>query len=288
MATPANMVDTDYRTIRVTPLSGAAGAQIEGVDLSAPIPEAAAQEIHRAFLAHSVVVFRDQNLEPEAQLAFTRIFGETVGHPLYRSAEIEGFPEILVVEHKAGEFFNGRNDVWHSDLTFQEIPPLGSVLHCRACWEGFGDTMFANQHLAWESLSPAMQSMLGTLEAEHDASMLVKRNNAEQSSVPIDHVPAAVRQPVVRTHPETGRKSLYVNSAFTTGIVGMPKDEASSLLKFLYQHATQPRFIYRHRWRIGDVVMFDNRSLMHFVVLDYPAEMHRRMHRTTAGGDRPF
>lgn len=288
MEAPACAVQASYAHIAVTPVCGSVGAEIAGVDLSRPIPPDVVAEIHRAFLAHGVVVFRGQDLEPAAQIAFAEIFGEVVPHPLYRSAEIDGFPQILVLEHKAGQFYNGRNDIWHSDVSFEEVPALGSVLHCRACWEGFGDTMFASQYLAWETLSEPMQAMLATLEAEHDASLLASRNNAEQNNVPIGEIPAPVRHPVVRTHPETGRKALYVNEAFTTGIVGMPRDEARALLDFLYRHATQPRFVYRHRWRVGDVVMFDNRCLMHYVVLDYPPQMHRRMHRVTAAGDRPF
>lgn len=277
----------EFRHIAVTPVCGAAGAEIAGVDLSQPLSEAVRSEVHRAFLQYSLVLFRDQDLSPAAQIDFTGLFGPVVQHPLYRSAEIDGHPEILVLEHKAGQFFNGRNDIWHSDVTFEERPALGSVLHCRACWEGFGDTMFANQNLAYESLSDQMKTMLGGLEAEHSAALLAERNNDASNNVPIRDVPAPVRHPVIRTHPETGRKSLYVNEAFTTGIVRMPTEESRALLDFLYTHATQPRFVYRHRWRVGDVVMFDNRCLMHYVVLDFPPEMHRRMHRTTAGGDRP-
>ena len=276
-----------YRTFELTPLSGSGGARIEGIDLSAPIPVDIEEEIRRAFLDHSVLVFSGQDLSPEAQITFTRIFGEVVRHPLYRSAVIPSYEEILVIEHKAGEHFNGKNDIWHSDLTFEQAPALGSVLHCKACWEGFGDTMFANQYLAYESLSTDLRRMLDGLEAEHSAGLLVQRNNELDHTVQIGKPPPAVRHPVVRTHPETGRKALYVNPAFTTSIVGMPASESHALLDFLYRHASEHRFIYRHRWQVGDVIMFDNRCLMHYVVLDYPAEMHRRMHRTTAGGDRP-
>jgi taurine dioxygenase len=276
-----------YRCFDLVPLSGAAGACLRGVDLSRPIGAELEEEIRRAFVAHSVLLFRDQDLSPAAQVAFTGVFGEVVRHPLYRSVEIPGHPEILVLEHRAGQFYNGRNDIWHSDLTFEACPALGSVLHCRACWEGFGDTMFANQYLAYEALSPRLKSLLDDLEAEHSASLLAERNNRESNNVRIPDTPTPVRHPVVRTHPDSGRKALYVSPAFTTGIVGLEAQESRALLAFLYEHATQPRFVYRHRWRVGDVVMFDNRCLMHYVVLDYPPEMHRRMHRTTAGGDRP-
>jgi taurine dioxygenase len=287
MMTTASAALCKYQHINVTPMCGALGAEITGVDLSAPIAAVVRDEIHRAFLEYSAIVLREQDLAPDAQIAFTKIFGDVVRHPLYRSAEIESHPEILVIEHKSGEFFNGRNDVWHSDLTFQERPPLGSVLHCRAVWAGFGDTLFANQYLAYEELSDTLKSALDGMQGVHTAALLAERNNADTNNVPITEIQDPVVQPVVRTHPETGRKSLYVNAAFTTGIVGVPHEESNALLAFLHNHSTQHRFIYRHRWRVGDVVMFDNRCLMHYVVLDFPAQMHRRMHRTTAAGDRP-
>ena len=283
----SNLPRRDYSHIEVRPVSGALGAEISGVDLGKPIPDTIRAEIYQAFLDHLLVLFRDQDLQARQQIDFTRLFGEVVRHPLYRSVPIEGFPEVLVLEHKAGQFFNGRNDIWHSDLTFEQAPALGSVLHCRACWEGFGDTQFANQYLAYESLSEQMRSLLAGLSAEHSASLLAERNNREENNVTIDEVPQPVCHPVVRTHPETGRKALFVNEAFTRGIIGMARDESDALLAMLYQHAVSPRFTYRHRWRVGDVVMFDNRCLMHYVVVDYPPQMHRRMHRTTAGGDRP-
>ena len=279
--------ESTYQHIGVTRLCGALGAEITGVDLSRPLAPTLRSEIRRAFLDHLMIVFRDQDLAPDAQIAFTKLFGPVARHPLYRAAEIDGYPEILVLEHKEGEYFNGRNDIWHSDVTFEEAPALGSVLHCRACWEGFGDTMFANQYLAYETLSDSMRSMLDSLQAEHDARLLADRNNAETSNIRIDEIPAAVRHPVVRVHPETGRRSLFVNAAFTTRILGMGDEESRSLLTYLYRHSAEPRFVYRHRWRVGDLVMFDNRCLMHYVVLDFPSQMHRRMHRTTAGGTRP-
>jgi taurine dioxygenase len=277
-----------YHRITVRRLSGALGAEIGGVDLSKPIDDATVSEIRRAFLDHSVIAFRDQDLAPDRQIAFTEIFGPVEQHPLYRTGEIEGYPEILVLEHKAGQFFNGKNDIWHSDITFSETPPLGSVLHCRACWEGFADTMFANQYLAYERLSGPMKRFLEGLTAAHSAELLQRKNNAQPYNKRIESIADPVVHPVIRTHPETGRKSLYINAAFTTAIRELEDEESTNLLAFLYEHAVQPAFVYRHRWRVGDVVMFDNRCLMHYVVPDHPHDMHRRMHRTTATGDKPF
>jgi len=277
-----------YTRITVTRVCGAMGAEIGEVDLSQPIDEATVAEIHRAFLEHCAIVFRGQDVPPDRQIAFTEIFGSVVPHPLYRTNAIEGHPEILVLEHKAGQFINGKNDIWHSDITFGEAPPLGSVLQCRACWEGFADTMFANQYAAYEALSEPMRLFLDSLEAEHSAERLQRNNNARSYNDRIEEIPEPVIHPVIRTHPETGRKSLFVNEAFVTRICGLTDEESANLLGFLYAHAVQPAFVYRHRWRPGDVVMFDNRCLMHYVVPDHPQDMYRLMHRTTAAGDRPF
>lgn len=277
-----------YSRITVRRMSGAAGAEIGGVDLSRPLDRATVAEICQAFHEHCVIVFRDQDLAPDRQIAFTEIFGPVHQHPLLRNEGIDGYPEILVLEHKAGQFVNGRNDAWHSDITFSETPPLGSVLHCRACWEGFADTMFANQYAAYEALSEPMKRFLDGLSAEHSSERLRQRNNAQPENVPITEIPDPVVHPVIRTHPETGRKSLYVNWVFTARIRELADEESANLLAFLYEHAVQPAFVYRHRWRVGDVSMFDNRCLMHCVVQDHPHDMHRLMHRTTASGNRPF
>jgi len=235
-----------------------------------------------------VIVFRGQDLPPDRQIAFTRIFGAVEPHPQYRSNMIDGYPEILVLEHKSGQYINGKNDIWHSDLTFLETPPLGSVLHCRAAWEGYSDTMFANQSMAYAALSEPLRRMLDGLQAEHSGARNQRTNNAQAYNKPITHVPPPVVQPVVRTHPETGRKALFVNPAFTTRILGLSEEESRMLLDFLFVHSTRPDFVFRHHWRVGDVVMFDNRCLLHYVVPDHPHDMHRLMHRTTASGDRPF
>ncbi len=277
-----------YRRIAVTKLCGAAGAEIDGVDLSQAIDAETVAEIRRAFLENCVIAFRGQDLAPERQIAFTEIFGKVEQHPLYRGNAIEGFPDILVLEHKAGQFINGKNDIWHSDITFSETPPLGSVLHCRAVWEGYADTMFANQYLAFEALSEPLKRLFDGMTAEYDAALLRTLNNSQNYNAPMGAIPPPVVHPVVRTHPETGRKALFVNCAYTTRLLGVTAEESKRLLDFLYAHCTRPDFVYRHRWRVGDVVMFDNRCLLHYVVQDHPFDMHRRMHRTTASGDRPF
>ncbi|MCA8966522.1 MAG: TauD/TfdA family dioxygenase, partial [Planctomycetes bacterium] len=210
-----------YRHIQVTPIAAALGAHIEGVDLSKPLGDEVKAEIHRAFLDHAVVLFRGQDLDPASQMAFTRLFGAVDQHPLYRSNQIEGFPEILVIEHKEGKFLNGRNDIWHADVTFAEQPPLGSVLACKHGRAGWGDTLFASLTRAFDALSPGMQRLLTPLQGVHSAKVLQDRNNAAKENIPVTEIPPPVEHPVVREHPENGRPTLFVNCAYTVGIKDM-------------------------------------------------------------------
>ena len=272
--------------LSISPASGALGAVIEGLDIS-KLNSAQVAAIRPLLDAYSVLVFPDQKLTPEEQIAFTAHFGPVEQHPLYRSAILDGYPEILVLEHKNHEWVNGRNDVWHSDVTFSEEPPLGSVLYCRAITEGLGDTLFCSMRRAYDALSPGMQQMLRQLSAEHSSARMVVRNNSESYNVPIDEVPPPVNHPVVRTNRATGKQNLFVNPIYTIRFAGMTEKESDPLLNYLYEQATRPDNIYRHRWKVNDVVMFDNRCAMHYVVLDYGPEMHRLMHRTTAAGERP-
>lgn len=272
--------------LSISPVSGALGAVIEGLDIS-KLNSAQVAAIRPLLDEYSVLVFPDQELTPEEQIAFTAHFGPVEQHPLYRSAILDGYPEILVLEHKNHEWVNGRNDVWHSDVTFSEEPPLGSVLYCRAITEGLGDTLFCSMRRAYDALSPGMQQMLRQLSAEHSSARMVVRNNSESYNVPIDEVPPPVNHPVVRTNRATGKQNLFVNPIYTIRFAGMTEKESDPLLNYLYEQATRPDNIYRHRWKVNDVVMFDNRCAMHYVVLDYGPEMHRLMHRTTAAGERP-
>ena len=272
--------------LSISPASGALGAVVEGLDIS-KLNSAQVAAIRPLLDEYSVLVFPDQELTPEEQIAFTAHFGPVEQHPLYRSAILDGYPEILVLEHKNHEWVNGRNDVWHSDDTFSEEPPLGSVLYCRAITEGLGDTLFCSMRRAYDALSPGMQQMLRQLSAEHSSARMVVRNNSESYNVPIDEVPPPVNHPVVRTNRATGKQNLFVNPIYTIRFAGMTEKESDPLLNYLYEQATRPDNIYRHRWKVNDVVMFDNRCAMHYVVLDYGPEMHRLMHRTTAAGERP-
>ena len=268
------------------PASGALGVIVDGLDIGKLDTEQIA--VIRSLLdEYSVLVFPDQDLTPEEQIGFTAHFGTVEQHPLYRSAILDGHPEILVLEHRNHKWVNGRNDVWHSDVTFSKNPPLGSVLYCRDITTGFGDTLFCSMRRAYDALSPGLQAMLGRMSAEHSSIRMVERNNSESYNVAIESVPPPVNHPVVRTNKANGKKNLFVNPIYTIRFSDMTEHESDPLLNYLYHQATRPDNIYRHRWRINDVVMFDNRCAMHYVVLDYGPEMHRLMHRTTAAGERP-
>jgi taurine dioxygenase len=288
MAQAAVQETRPYTRFETRPMCGALGAEVIGLDLSKPIDDTLKAELRRAFLDNLVLVVRNQKLTERQQIDFTAVFGTVEPHPLYKSRLMEGYPEILVLEHVAGQWFNGRNDIWHTDLTFKPTPPMMGLLYCRAVQEGFGDTMFANMIKAYEFLSPGFRAQIDGLKAEHSAALLRQRNNKNSYNVPIDDIPEAVIHPVVRTHPETKKKALFVNPSFTTNFVGMTREESLPILERLFAAQQKPEFTYRHRWRINDVVLWDQRVTQHYVINDYGPEMHRRMHRTTAAGDRPF
>ena len=278
----------DYARIQVRPLGAALGAEIDGADLAAAATDDGLfAEIHRAFLDHQVLVFPNQQITPTEQVAFTERFGEVVGHPLKSRRHLDEAPAVHALENFPGHR-GGRNDWWHSDISFGEVPPMGSVLYGLEVPEGYGDTMFCNMYAAWEQLSSGMRAMLGDRRAVHSAATLAARNaGGENNEQGVSHLPPPVEHPVARTHPETGRKALYVNEYFTKHFSDMTEAESQPLLEFLHTRATRPENIYRHRWHHHDVVMWDNRCTMHYGVLDYSETQRRMMHRTTAQGDRP-
>lgn len=278
---------TAYRHIAPRALTGALGAEIAGLDLSQPLDDAVFAEVEAAFHEHVVLVFPDQHWTPAQQIAFTARFGPVEEHPLRSRPGLPEHPEVLVLVNKPGTR-GARNDIWHSDISFSETPPLGSVLYGLQIPEGRGDTMFCNMIRAYETLSPALQAMLRPLTAMHSAEGLAARNNAGDSNAsPITQLPDAVEHPVVRRHPGSGKLALYINPWFTERFAGMTPAESRPLIDFLCAEAVRPENVYRHRWRPNDVVMWDNRAAMHYAVRDYDETMVRIMHRTTALGDRP-
>jgi taurine dioxygenase len=280
--------DDAYRTIKVLPLAGALGAEISGVDLATDLVEETVAEIRRAWLEHLVIFFRDQLMGPEQFLAFTRRIGVPVEYPLARG--IDGFPEIIAVTKLPHETVN-FGGIWHSDTVYLERPPMATMLIAREVPQFGGDTMFSNMYAAYEALSPGMQRMLEGLQAVNSSAMAdVSKTRADRlrdsgSGDRAEREYLAVH-PVVRTHPETGRKALYVNVAHTQRFVDMTEDESRPLLRFLFDHSVRPEFTCRFQWRVGSVAMWDNRCAMHNPINDYHGHT-RTMHRISLAGDVP-
>lgn len=280
-----------YRNFEAKPVSGALGAEISGIDLSSEASDEAIAEIRQALLDHLVVFFRDQSLTPEQQIAFARRFGELEEHDFVKG--MKDFPEIIRILREADE--NGMNfgGVWHSDVTHQEQPALGSILYGVDVPPYGGDTLFANQYLAYDTLSKGMREMLDELVAVHTAegpfgpegrSKTYWKNMEVETS---EKALAQMEHPVVRTHPETGRKGLFLNGTFTVRFKNMTRKESMPLLRFLFKHASQEAFTCRFRWQKGSIAFWDNRSVMHYALNDYTG-YRREMHRVTIAGDRPY
>jgi taurine dioxygenase len=265
--------------MEVRRIAGALGAEILGVDLSKEIPTA---EIRKAFLEHQVIFFRDQKLDPAQFMAFARTLGRPVPYPFVPG--IEGFPEVIEVkklEHERHNF----GGIWHSDTAYLEEPPMGSMLIAREIPPYGGDTEFASQYLAYEALSEGLKRLLDGLVAINSSSKAdVTRTREDRVKEYSRHYEA--EHPVVRTHPETGRKALYVNFGHTVRFRGMTEQESAPLLGYLFQHQVKPEFTCRFRWKVGSLAFWDNRCTQHNPVNDYHG--HRRvMHRITLAGDKP-
>lgn len=272
-----------HKRIGVISTSGALGAEITGVDLSQPLDDETFSEIEQAFYDNLVLVFRDQTISPADQVRFTHLFGPTEEHPLGSRRGLDDHPQVMVLENRPGKL-GPRNDFWHSDISFGEVPPALSMLHAIDVTEGYADTMFCNMYKAYEGLSEVLRNFLDGLQAEHNAETLVTEI---PSRVKATEVPPGVLHPVVRTHPGSGRKALYVNPYYTSHFIGMTREESRPILEYLYAQATRHENIYRHKWRSGDVLMWDNRANMHYAVRDYDENLPRFLHRTTAAGERP-
>ena len=280
------------RRIEVQPMAGALGAELAGVDVSAPLDGAAVAEIRDALLRRGVVVLRDQKLSREAQLRFARQLGEPEVHPIANG--MAEHPEIIRVLKPAGErAFFGTS--WHTDNSFFETPTSFTILYGETIPAVGGDTLFASMEKAYESLSPPIQRLLEPLRAVHSASRAydprVTGDAKYRGDAPItytysDAIYDEVEHPVVRTHPETGRRSLYVNPMFTLRIAGLAAHESRALLEMLHAHAVRPEFCCRLRWAPGSLAIWDNRSVQHYAIDDY-ADFERVMYRVTLAGTRP-
>lgn len=283
-------------TFEIRPLTGPLGAEVLGLDLSQPLSDEDFARLHRAHLDHHVLVIRDQHaLTPGQQVALSERFGPLQRHVLKQFA-LPSHPEVLVVSNIVEDGraigLGDAGHFWHSDLSYKDRPSLGSFLHAQELPAEGGDTLFANQHLAWERLDDAIKASLTGRRAEH---WYLKRYADLQRRSPwrpdltaeqIAQVPPTLH-PVVRIHPETWRPALFVSEHFTTRIVDLPDEQSDALLSELFEHSTRPEFVYRHRWQDGDLVFWDNRSVVHLAAGCLP-EQRRRLHRTTIEGDVPF
>jgi taurine dioxygenase len=279
----------------IRPITPTIGAEIAGIDLSR-LDDANFIAVRHALLDHLVIVFRDQQLSPENHLAFARRFGELESpHPVF--AHLPEHPQVSVLENRAGQ--GVYNDEWHTDVTFRPCPALGSILYARVIPESGGDTLWSNMYAAYEALADPVKRMVDGLAAVHDIcgggpygrvpsyrEIVLARPDGQCHLHQMESDFPPVTHPVVRTHPETGRRALFVNRSFTTRIEGVSKLESAWILGMLLEHAEQIGFQMRHRWRANDLVMWDNRCTQHLAVADY-APARRVMHRITVQGDRP-
>ena len=269
-------------------INGALGVEVCDVDLNT-ISKQLRSDIQSLFNKHLVLLFRGQNLTPEAQIAFSKLFGSVKSHPLKTRASVDGHPEVLILENQPGRP-GAPNDYWHSDISHSDEPPSATILHSLIVPEGRGDTMLCNMVRAYDQLSDHMRTVIRGLEGLHSGMATLERSIAGKSDArPID--PSEIKppraHPIVRSPAGTKQKAIFVNPHFTVGIKGLDTEESNWILDHLYKIATQPENIYRHQWRPGDVLVWDNRRTMHYAVRDYTEDMPRKLHRCTASGEIP-
>lgn len=288
-------VQAASQQFEVRPFAANVGAEILGLDLSRPLNDADFARVHRAHLDYHVVVFRDQQITPQQQIDFSRRFGVLQIHVL-KQFLLANHPEILIVsnivENGQPLGLGDAGKYWHSDLSYKELPSLGSMLYAQELPSEGGDTLFANMHLAWDTLPEHLRIAVEGRSAVHSYTSRYRDGHNAQNWRPtltpeqLAQV-VVVSHPIVRTHPENGRKALFVSEGFTTHIVGLPEDESQQILNELYAHSVRPEGVYRHKWAPNDMVFWDNRSLIHLAG-GTPDHLRRRLHRTTIQGDAPF
>ena len=272
-----------YETIAVDRLTPIIGAEIAGVNLAGSISNRQMDEIHRALAENSVIFFRDQHLTPEQHLAFGRNFGDLHVHPAAPHAP--GHDALMIV-HADKDSARANGEGWHSDVSCDPEPPMGSILYVKTCPPKGGDTLFASMYAAYEALSERMKSYLDGLVAVHDGEENY-RGTYKNFGMQDKAVYPKAEHPIVRTHPVTGKKALYVNRGFTRNIIGVPRDESYAILSYLYTHSENPLFQCRFRWTENAVAFWDNRCVQHRAMWDYwPAT--RSGFRVTVAGDRPY
>ena len=272
-----------YASIRMEKLTPHVGAEIHGVDLSRPLDERTFKEVHDALVEHGVIFFRDQHISPEQQKAFGRLFGDLHMHPAAPSL-LEGHPEILVI-HADEKSKRVAGEDWHSDVSCDLEPPMGSILYMHELPPVCGDTLFASMYAAYDTLSDTMKRFLEPLSAMHEGEHVYRgRYGAKEDDQ--RQYPKA-EHPVIRTHPVSGRKALFVNRGFTTRIVQLKKTESAAVLELLFRHVETPELHCRFRWQPRSVAFWDNRGVQHHAMWDYFPQ-RRHGHRVTIKGDKPF
>ena len=271
-----------YATIRVDKLTPIIGAEIGGVDLSQPLGNQVFDEIHRALAENSVIFFRNQSLTAQQHLAFGRRFGELHIHPA--APHEPGEPALMKI-HADRNSPRANGEGWHSDVSCDAAPPMGSILYIRQCPPDGGDTLFASMYAAWDALSDRMRAYLDGLMAVHDGEDVYRGTYANLGVADRPEYPRA-EHPIARVHPVTGRKALYVNRGFTRRILGVPRDESEAVLRYLYEHAENPLFQCRFRWTANTVAFWDNRCTQHRAMWDYWPHT-RSGNRVTVQGGRP-
>lgn len=280
--------------MKIKPLSDVCGAEVIGFDCGRDVDSDNFKAVRSAFNDHSVLVFRDQHLSPEQHITFSKRWGDINGHILTQYLLLD-YPELLVVSNKKDD--NGEpvgiedaGRYWHTDVSYEAVPPMGSLLYGLEIPPHGGDTMFASQHRAYENLPQELKDRVSGLKAHHRFNYT--QIQAEDGSARKPLTEAQKKQlvgavhPIIRTHPDTGRKALYVNPGFTDRIVDMEESESRALLDILFGYATDNAVVYRHRWHVRDLVFWDNRCLMHHAT-PYPADTIRHMNRTTVAGSVP-
>ncbi len=276
-------------TIQVTRVARALGAVVSGVDISQELPQSTIDHLGRLLIEHQILFFRDQPISPQAQARFAGYFGSLHVHPIY--PVLPDLPEIMLIDTHPG--FLPDNDNWHTDVTFSQTPPLAGILAAKRIPSAGGDTLWSSCYATYEALSEPMRRFLEGLTAQHsvaksfpperwqnDPAFKERYERAVARHPPVNH-------PVVRTHPVSRRKGLFVNEGFTTHINELSPQESQSVLAFLFAHAGRPEFTVRWNWRVDDVAFWDNRVTQHYAIADYLPE-RRTMHRATVNGDKPF
>ena len=281
------MLSPAAKTIEVHKIAGALGAEISGVDLARDLDADTVAEIRRVWLDNCVVFFRNQDLSPARFLALAQRFGEPIEYPFLKG--LDGFPEIITVAKLEHEKIN-FGGVWHSDTSYLDVPPMATMLIAREVPPVGGDTLFANQYLAYETLSGGMKRLLDGLVALNASAKAdvtrTREDRLKDAKNPQARKDYVAEHPVVRTHPETGRKALYVNVAHTARFKDMSEEESAPILDFLFRHQARPEFTCRFHWEPGSIAFWDNRCAQHNPVNDYHG-YRRMMHRVTVKGDKP-